>query len=233
MGKATLPDIEIKDDVIEIEEKEEEEKLETNIGNVTESEKESPFVNEIPDENISIEKTEPVLEIIEPEIPLTNLTKKALFEKCKSRGIKRYSKLTKSNLIKLLNGEEIHEVKQIPEKKKLIEKTEPVLEVTKAKKKEKKKRIVEVVEIVEESETESSSSEEEVRVVKKIVKKKKKKKNKEHLRNTLQKEIPIEKQVKTKRNKRKELTEIKLQERKLPQRVLPEYNPFKNMYNIE
>ena len=231
MGKATLPDIEIKDDVIEIEEKEEEEKLETNIGNVTESEKESPFVNETPDENISIEKTQPVLEVIEPEIPLTNLTKKALFEKCKSRGIKRYSKLTKCNLIKLLNGEEIHEVKQIPEKKKLIEKIEPVLEVTKAKKKEKKKRIVEVVEIVEESE--SSSSEEEVRVVKKIVKKKKKKKNTEHLRNTLQKEIPIEKQVKIKKSKRRELAEIKLQERKLPQRVLPEYNPFKNMYNIE
>ena len=224
MVKAVLPDIEIKDeDVVEEVHEEKEEILESNIGNVNDTEKESPFVNETPDKNISIEKTEPDLEVVEPEISLTSLTKKALFDKCKSRGIKRYSKLSKPNLIKLLNGEEI------PEKKKLIEKTEPVLEVTKPKKKEKKKRVVEVVEVVEESE---SSEEEEVRVVKKIVKKKKKK-NKEYLRNTLEKEVPNEKRIKKKSSKRKELREREPPERKLPPRDLPEYNPFKNMYNID
>lgn len=98
----------------------------------TKREAENPFVEEEKQE-----EPKPV----EENYNYNNLTSKKLKELCKSKGYRNYSKLTKPNLIKMLNGEEVviperpkrnktvttdtkvEEVK--PKKEKLIEKPKP------------------------------------------------------------------------------------------------------------
>ena len=98
--KSKLPDVEVLEpleDPIEIVE---------NIGDLVEDSKkeyEDPFVQ--PEQT----QTKP-----EPPLNYNNLTAKKLREVCKSKGYRNYSKLKKSDLIKMLNGEDV----TIPEKPK-------------------------------------------------------------------------------------------------------------------
>ena len=175
-----MPNIKLEEqkEIVEeiVEELDDEIILDENMPDLKDIEPESPF-----------EESKPNVVIQEKEEPnLFNLNKKALFTICKERGIKKYSKLTKSNLIKLINGEYVEppkievKVEKKPvviepelepvkvEEVKVEEVEEPVVEIVK--KPKKKKKVV----IVEESESESESEEEEIVVVKKKRKPKKK-----------------------------------------------------------
>ena len=60
---------------------------------------------------------------VEPPLNYNNLTAKKLREICKERGYKNYSKLKKSDVIKMLNGEDVY----IPEKIKVLPKVEKTI----------------------------------------------------------------------------------------------------------
>ena len=203
-----MPSIKLEEQKEQVEENEElvdEIILDENMPDLKDIEPESPFEESKPDVVIQ-EKEEP---------NLFNLNKKALFAICKERGIKKYSKLTKSNLIKLINGEyeepkiEVKvEKKPVviepePEPVKVEEVEEPVVEIVKKPKKKKKVIIVE--------ESESESEEEEIVVVKK---KRKPKKKVEELTSNLVKDRPI------------------IQKQQPLVKQVPLHNPFKNLYNI-
>ena len=203
-----MPSIKLEEQKEQVEENEElvdEIILDENMPDLKDIEPESPFEESKPDVVIQ-EKEEP---------NLFNLNKKALFAICKERGIKKYSKLTKSNLIKLINGEyeepkiEVKvEKKPVviepePEPVKVEEVEEPVVEIVKKPKKKKKVIIVE--------ESESESEEEEIVVVKK---KRKPKKKVEELTSNLIKERPI------------------IQKQQPLEIQKPLHNPFRNLYNI-
>lgn len=203
-----MPSIKLEEQKEQVEENEElvdEIILDENMPDLKDIEPESPFEESKPDVVIQ-EKEEP---------NLFNLNKKALFAICKERGIKKYSKLTKANLIKIINGEyeepkiEVKvEKKPVviepePEPVKVEEVEEPVVEIVKKPKKKKKVVIVE--------ESESESEEEEIVVVKK---KRKPKKKVEELTSNLIKERPI------------------IQKQQPLEIQKPLHNPFKNLYNI-
>ena len=204
-----MPNIKLEEqkEIVEeiVEELDDEIILDENMPNLKDIEPESPFEESKPDVVIQ-EKEEP---------NLFNLNKKALFAICKERGIKKYSKLTKSNLIKIINGEyeepkiEVKvEKKPVviepePEPVKVEEVEEPVVEVVKKPKKKKKVVIIE--------ESESESEEEEIVVVKK---KRKPKKKVEELTSNLIKERPI------------------IQKQQPLEIQKPLHNPFRNLYNI-
>ena len=203
-----MPSIKLEEQKEQVEENEElvdEIILDENMPDLKDIEPESPFEESKPDVVIQ-EKEEP---------NLFNLNKKALFAICKERGIKKYSKLTKSNLIKLINGEyeepkiEVKvEKKPVviepePEPVKVEEVEEPVVEIVKKPKKKKKVVIVE--------ESESESEEEEIVVVKK---KRKPKKKVVELTSNLVKDRPI------------------IQKQQPLQVQKPLHNPFRNLYNI-
>jgi len=79
-----------------------------NIGDLVEESKkqhEDPFV-----------QPEPEKPKVEPPLNYNNLTAKKLKEICKQSGYKNYSKLKKSDLIKMLNGEDIPEKTEKPKK---------------------------------------------------------------------------------------------------------------------
>ena len=89
-----MPNIKLEEqkEIVEeiVEELDDEIILDENMPDLKDIEPESPF-----------EESKPNVVIQEKEEPnLFNLNKKALFAICKERGIKKYSKLTKSNLIK-------------------------------------------------------------------------------------------------------------------------------------
>ena len=205
-----MPDIKLEEqkEIVEeiVEELDDEIILDENMPDLKDIEPESPF-----------EEFKPNVVIQEKEEPnLFNLNKKALFAICKERGIKKYSKLTKSNLIKIINGEYVEPAKievkvekkpvviePEPEPVKVEEVEEPVVEIVKKPKKKKKVVIVE--------ESESESEEEEIVVVKK---KRKPKKKVDEITSNLIKERPII-------------------QKQLPLQVQkPLHNPFRNLYNI-
>ena len=211
-----------------LEEEEIVEDIEENIPDIKDIEKESPFVEEGEDaeeEEQEEQAQEEEVEIKPKEINFNNLTKKALQMKCKEQGIKRYSKLTKPNLIKLLNGEEIIEKpkkkKEIVEEARVVERVEEAVE-EEARVSERVEEEEEIIEEEEQEEEEEEEEEEEIILVKptpikkKTIPKKKKKavvKQVKKVRNVLIKEKPLITQ-------NPPLTEKKL------------HNPFKNLYSI-
>jgi len=209
-----MPNVEIKEEeeIIPPLKLEEDTIIEDNVDDMKKIKKESPF-----EEPIVEQVVEPVVEE-KPIVNLKNFNKRALCDMCKEKGFKRYSKLTKQNLINLLNGEPVVE----PVKRKTLTISEP------EKKIEEVKEVEQVEEKVEEEDIELEEIIKEVPIKKKVIQKKrtkpqliKPKKNDIELKNNLKKEeylISV-------RPEKKVLPNIRPPERKL-------YNPFVNLYNI-
>jgi len=209
-----MPNVEInkEEEVIPPLNLEEDNIIEDNVDDMKKIKKESPFE----------EVVEPVVEPVVEEKPIVNLknfNKRALCDMCKEKGFKRYSKLTKQNLINLLNGEPVVE----PVKRKTLTISEP------EKKIEEVKEVEQVEEKVEEEDIELEEIIKEVPIKKKVIQKKrtkpqliKPKKNDIELKNNLKKEDYL---IKSVRPEKKVLPNIRPPERKL-------YNPFVNLYNI-
>ena len=90
--------------------------------------KPSPFVDDKPKQLTEVDN-----------INLTMLNKKKLCDMCKSKGYRGYSKLTKPNLIKLLNGESIEDILMNKPKPKKPKKTLDIdIETEKVEPKEEK-----------------------------------------------------------------------------------------------
>jgi len=234
-----MPNVEIKEEeeIIPPLKLEEDTIIEDNVDDMKKIKKESPF-------------EEPIVQHVVEEKPivnLKNLNKRALCDMCKEKGFKRYSKLTKQNLINLLNDEPVVEPvkrktltisepeKKIPIKKKVIKKVKKVEEEkVEEEKVEEEVEEEEVEEEVEEEEVEEEDIEleeiiKEVPIKKKVIQKKrtkpqliKPKKNDIELKNNLKKEDYL---IKSVRPEKKVLPNIRPPERKL-------YNPFVNLYNI-
>jgi len=212
-----MPNVEInkEEEIIPALSLEEDNIIEDNVDDMKKIKKESPFEEVV--EQVVVPVVEPVVEE-KPVVNLKNLNKRALCDMCKEKGFKRYSKLTKQNLINLLNGEPVVE----PVKRKTLTISKP------EKKVEEVKEVEQVEEKVEEEDIELEEIIKEVPIKKKVIQKKrtkpqliKPKKNDIELKNNLKKEeylISV-------RPEKKVLPNIRPPERKL-------YNPFVNLYNI-
>lgn len=210
-----MPNVEInkEEEIIPALSLEEDNIIEDNVDDMKKIKKESPF-------------EEPIVQHVVEEKPivnLKNLNKRALCDMCKEKGFKRYSKLTKQNLINLLNGEPVVE----PVKRKTLTISQPEKKVIK--KVEEVKEVEQVEEKVEEEDIELEEIIKEVPIKKKVIQKKrtkpqliKPKKNDIELKNNLKKEDYL---IKSVRPEKKVLPNIRPPERKL-------YNPFVNLYNI-
>ena len=174
-------------------------------------------------------KKEHVNPFVEPEEPkpkaplnYNNLTAKKLKELCKEAGYRNYSKLKKSDLIKMLNGQDV----EIPEKPKKsisidIEKDEVIPKQEKIKPKIPIKKEELKDNLVKEEPLIKNKVEEEVEV----------EVTNEELEEILEVEVVEKQKPKTKPALKPPQPVLKP-----PQPVLPPqkelYNPFKNYYNI-
>lgn len=88
---------------------------------IEEEENTLPDIKTLPKPSPFVEEKKP--ELSEEKINLNMCSKKKLSEMCKAKGYRGYSKLTKPNLIKLLNGESMEDILTQKPKPKKIRKT--------------------------------------------------------------------------------------------------------------
>lgn len=212
MPKNKLPNVVLEplDDPIEIVENIE------DLVEHTKREAEDPFVRDEPE-------PEPVPEPVHVHVPkeeklnYNNLTAKKLKDLCKSKGYKNYSKLKKSDLIKMLNGEDVSiQVKEKPKPKKtividteneeVIPKEEKIKPKTPIKKKELRSNLVKEKPLITDEEIDEILEEEPPKKLEKP-----KPKLETQVKNTLPQQV---KNVLP------------------PQAQKPLYNPFVNYYNL-
>ncbi len=182
----------------------------------TKREAEDPFVRDEP-EPVPVPVPVPVPEPKEEKLNYNNLTAKKLKELCKSKGYRNYSKLKKSDLIKMLNGEEVEiPVKKEPKTKKsididiekveVIEKDEEKKPKSPIKKKELRSNLVKEKPLITDEEIDEILEEEPPKKLEKP-----KPKLEPQVKNTLPQQV---KNVLP------------------PQPQKPLYNPFTNYYNL-
>ena len=187
---------------------------------------EPEIVEELPDiKNLPKESPFETKEEKEDNVDYNMLTAKKIKELLKSKGFRGYSKLTKPNLIRLLNGEKIEDLVKPKKIKKVVEpetvvepvvetvEPEPVVEPVEEPVVEEPEPVVEVIQALEEEPEPETDVEEEPEPE---PPKPKKIRKKPIVKTTIKKEVSKPKIVK----------KVEVVDRR------PDYNPFKQYYLI-